>query len=186
MNKYNLFGGGFQHVYSSTLYKKSKNITWFYNQNVCEETFYVDNSIKSGINDNISKKKYGLILESNFIIPGVVNFCINNLDILKKEYTYIFTHDKRLTDLDSKLFKFAPANGTWIEEPKIYKKTKLVSMVSSSKNITPGHNFRLDFIDKNKCHFDLFGRGFNEIKNKEQGLKDYMFSICIENGNYNS
>ena len=31
---------------------------------------------------------------------------------------------------------------------------------------------------------DLFGRGFNEIENKEEGLCDYMFSVAIENGQY--
>jgi hypothetical protein len=33
---------------------------------------------------------------------------------------------------------------------------------------------------------DLFGRGFNEIENKEEGLCDYMFSVVIENGFYQS
>lgn len=186
MKNYNLFGGGFQHVKSSTLGKKSKNITWNYNRIFYKDTFYVDNAIIQGISDNISKTKFGLIIESNFIIPGVVDFCIKNLGILRKTYKYIFTHDTRLLDLDSKLFKFAPANGTWITKPEIYRKNKLVSMISSSKNFTPGHKFRIDFINKNKDQFDLFGRGFNEIRNKEAGLKDYMFSICIENGNYNS
>jgi hypothetical protein len=30
----------------------------------------------------------------------------------------------------------------------------------------------------------LFGRGYNEIKNKEIGLKDYHFSITMENHTY--
>ena len=186
MKNYNLFGGGFQHVKSSTLNKKSKNITWNYNSIVYKDTFYVDKAIIQGILDNISKTKFGLIIESNYIIPGVVDFCVNNLKELKKSYKYIFTHDTRLIALDSKLFKFAPANGTWITKPKIYKKSKLVSMISSSKNFTLGHKTRIDFINKNKNQFDLFGRGFKQIKNKEEGLKDYMFSICIENGIYDS
>ena len=30
----------------------------------------------------------------------------------------------------------------------------------------------------------MYGRGFNEIEFKEQGLEDYMFSVAIENGSY--
>jgi hypothetical protein len=33
---------------------------------------------------------------------------------------------------------------------------------------------------------DLYGRGFNEIQTKEEGLCDYMFSVVIENGIYES
>ena len=33
---------------------------------------------------------------------------------------------------------------------------------------------------------DLYGRGFNEIANKEEGLCDYMFSVVVENGFYES
>jgi hypothetical protein len=31
---------------------------------------------------------------------------------------------------------------------------------------------------------DLYGRGFNEIEEKEEALCDYMFSVVIENGVY--
>jgi hypothetical protein len=74
--------------------------------------------------------------------------------------------------------------GFWIEQPQIYTKTKLLSMVSSGKGMTDGQRLRLKFINDNKGKFDLFGRGFKEIKLKEEGIKDYMFSIAIENTKY--
>ena len=180
----NLFGGGFQHASSTTLNKKSKSITWNYNKFINEKTFYIDNSIIQGLNDKKSKVKFGILLESKFVVKDLKKICVNNVDILKKEYRYIFTHDYDLLKIDPELFKYCPANGTWIDKPKIYNKNKLVSMISSAKNFTPGHKFRLKFINQYKSQLDLFGRGFNEIKYKEEGLKDYMFSICIENGNY--
>ena len=59
-------------------------------------------------------------------------------------------------------------------------------MFSSSKNMCSGHTFRLDWVNKLKNKVDLFGRGFNALNKKEDGIKDYMFSITIENDQYNS
>jgi hypothetical protein len=46
------------------------------------------------------------------------------------------------------------------------------------------HFFRQEMIQKFSGKCDHFGRGYNEIKNKEDGLKDYCFSIVIENATY--
>lgn len=184
--RFNLFGGGFQHSNSSTLYKNSKNIVWDYNSKINKESFYVDNSIMGVCSDTFSEVKYGWILESKHIVPEIENFCIDNMSFIKKQFKYIFTHNKKLIDLDSEFFKFAPANGTWIENIGIRKKNKLVSAITSNKNQTEGHKKRLQIINKFSNKIDLFGRGFKEIKNKEEGLSDYKFSICIENGFYES
>ena len=36
-------------------------------------------------------------------------------------------------------------------------------------------------IEQLKPYAPLFGRGFNEVKYKEEALADYMFSVAIEN-----
>ena len=64
---------------------------------------------------------------------------------------------------------------------QIYSKSKLVSAISSTKSMVPGHTTRLQFIDSIKDRVDLFGRGIKEIPSKLDGLKDYMFSVAIEN-----
>jgi len=184
MLNFNLFGGGFQHAKSTTLDKESVNIKWYYNSNDNDATFYVDYGIAHGLKDKISKKKYGLILESKLIIPKMQEFCIQNLSLLKQEYEHIFTHNKKLIEADNELFKFCPANGTWIDEPKIYDKSKIVSMVCSQKTITPMQKFRKLFAEENRHNLDLFGRGFNNVQKKEEALCDYMFSVCIENARY--
>jgi hypothetical protein len=65
-------------------------------------------------------------------------------------------------------------------------KNKLVSMISSNKNFTNGHQFRHNIINNLPICVDLYGRGFREIENKSEGLKDYCFSIAIENDDTNS
>ena len=57
-------------------------------------------------------------------------------------------------------------------------------MISSNKQMCEGHKLRLEWIDRIGDQLDLYGRGFNDIINKEEGLCDYMFSVAIENGQY--
>ena len=68
------------------------------------------------------------------------------------------------------------------------KKTKLISIiVSDYSNVTYSRNYKIryDFVMALKQYFgdqiDVFGRGFNPLKNKDEGLIDYKFSIAIEN-----
>lgn len=67
---------------------------------------------------------------------------------------------------------------------KIYNKSKLVSFISSNKNLCAGHQFRLRCVDKvrsSNIKVDLFGRGIKDIDSKLDALKDYHFSVAIEN-----
>lgn len=65
---------------------------------------------------------------------------------------------------------------------QIYSKSKLVSAISSAKSFLPGHTKRLDFIKSIENKVDLFGRGFSrELVSKLDGLREYMFSVAIEN-----
>jgi hypothetical protein len=57
-------------------------------------------------------------------------------------------------------------------------------MIVSSKTFTHNQSLRVNFANENKHRLDLFGRGFNPIETKEEGLNDYMFSICMENNSY--
>ena len=65
---------------------------------------------------------------------------------------------------------------------QVYKKSKLVSAIASNKAFLPGHVKRLEFINSIRGKVDLFGRGMGvELASKLDGLKDYMFSVAIEN-----
>lgn len=67
------------------------------------------------------------------------------------------------------------------EALQIYPKSKLVSAVVSTKAFLPGHRKRLEFVNAIKDKIDLFGRGIRELPSKLDGLRDYMFSVAIEN-----
>ena len=64
-------------------------------------------------------------------------------------------------------------------------KTKLIAMFTSSKSALPGHRWRILVAKELKAMFgnqcDIFGFGHKPVKNKNQGIDDYKFSIVIEN-----
>jgi glycosyltransferase involved in cell wall biosynthesis len=73
----------------------------------------------------------------------------------------------------------------------IHSKTKNISCISSNKSFLDGHTDRLAMIHYilsrgTKDCFDMFGDGFNFIEHKIDGLRDYRFSIAIENGYLNN
>jgi hypothetical protein len=163
--------------------KISKYIEWCFN-NYSSPTFYVDDKIDNAFNDSC-EEKYAWLLESKYMIPNIVNKIKENPRKYLEHFKYIFTHDEELLSLDSK-FKWVPAQGVWIQNPAVYNKSKLVSFITSNKNITAGHKLRLQWLEYFKDKVDVFGRGFNEIEFKEIGLCDYMFSIVIESGLYDT
>ena len=184
--KFNLVGDTFTHLTGgnkgySVHGKVSKYIEWV--KYGGDGTFYLDTTINEGIQDGRDGLKYLWLLESKYIKTGLVESILTNRDLIEDTYEVIFTHDQRLLSLSDK-YRWVPAQGFWIREPKIYEKSKMISMVSSNKNMCEGHRLRLDWIDRLGDQVDLYGRGFNEIVDKEEGLCDYMFSIAIENGQY--
>jgi hypothetical protein len=187
--KINLVGNAFTHLTDgnkgySVHGKESKYIEWVFDLS-SEETFYIDGDINRAFSDQIKGDKYGWVLESKFIVPEIVEQIKNNYEEYFSIFKYIFTHNKELLKLDSR-FKWCPAQGFWIKDAKIYDKTKMISMISSNKSFTKGHRNRLQWIERIGEQVDLYGRGINPIENKEEGLCDYMFSVAIENGIYES
>ena len=75
-----------------------------------------------------------------------------------------------------------PIGGCWIPETEriIHKKNKIISIISSNKTFLTGHKLRHEVISKIP-KLDVYGRGYKEIPTKLDGLKDYKFSIAIEN-----
>ena len=67
----------------------------------------------------------------------------------------------------------------------IPKKTKLISVICSNITTTKGHRDRLKFVNELKKHFgsklDVFGRGVRDFDDKWEVLKDYKYSIVLEN-----
>lgn len=179
--KIGLIGGGFQHAYSSTLWKNPTYFDWIKNE-ILKTTFFIDEAIVGGINKSC-ENKFGWVVESKMIIPQVLNEIKKYYKEISEAYKIIFTHHKEIYELADN-FIYLPPHGYWVKQPKIYDKTKLVSMISSNKLIGEGHKFRLKWVEKLRPSLDLFGFGFKSVTDKEDALRDYMFSVTIENDQY--
>jgi hypothetical protein len=185
--KFNLVGNTFTHLTNgnkgySVHGKDSKHIEWV-KDGSGEATFYIDSTLGQSEFDGVEGPKYGWLLESKYITPQIVD----NVRMFPEKYLetfdLIFTHNQDLLKIDSK-FKWVPAQGFWIADPKICEKSKMISMIASNKKMCEGHRLRLEWVERLWGQVDLYGRGFNEISTKEEGLCDYMFSVAIENGQY--
>lgn len=143
--------------------------------------FYVDSEIFSC--NGYRPNNIGYIVESKYFVQDTIyHFKLHYKEILNN-FQFMLVNDLSLLKLDDKI-KWAPPSFCWIKNPEIKNKTKLISMISSSKQMSPGHRKRFEYVNKFKNNLDLYGRGHNEIKNKEDGLDDYMFSVAIENDQY--
>ena len=117
------------------------------------------------------------------------------------KFDRILTYDERLLTLPNAVFR----NGGYecvlnknihtCEYPTLadksmfmmYDKSKRLSFITSNKTFTDGHKFRVSCVDTLRAHnsrVDIFGVGYNMIPAKIDGLKDYKYSIAIENGVY--
>lgn len=191
-----MIGGGFQHDVCSSALNKNKFVNWVKDDS-SNISIHIDNAILNKPNPN--KLNFGWFSESSSIIPTVIEKVKTNIDYYKENFKYIFTHDKRIIELDKDFFKFTLPNALpWVQKRKIYDKSKFCSFIVSNKNWTKGHKYRLDALNKYTNKIDHYGRGFktelpwtfNENSVEESGkilaLKDYYFSFCFENDNYDA
>lgn len=190
MNTLNIITNAFTN--GSCLNSLPKNFKWIFNVYPQDNSpvIYFDDAIFRSINDGYTGPKYGWLGESSEIIPHLINGCVSNKDVLKLKYKNIFTNDRRIINLDSSFFRYNPpaSNMPWIKEPAVYQKNKLCSYITSFKRYTSGHVKRLELFEKlkNNSKFEdhIFGRDYRNLEDKLDGLKDYMFSIVIENSIY--
>ena len=149
-----------------------------------EMTIYVDNYIKSVGFQDPSREKIGWLLESPQMNESVIKYLVDNLEMAKQHFKYIFTCMDSLISLGAP-FTYSISNAVpwiWEKNRKIHEKTKLVSMIASDKGWLNGHKNRLQWVEKLKNKVDLYGRGRQfQLNDKEDGIRDYMFSVAIEN-----
>ena len=171
-HKFNLVGNTFNYENApkcSVWGKTSKFTEWV--DEGGDGTFYVDSAIGLAFDDPRPGPKYAWILESAAILPQITDFVkgggrertIDTFDI-------IFTHNQELIDIDPEKFKWVPAQGTWIKEPKIYDKSKMISMIASNKNMCAGHRKRLEWIERLKDQVDFLVEDFplkSHLKKKD-------------------
>ena len=178
-----MIGGGFQHLISTNGIEP-KYMEWVKGSYTAPISIYIDNALSAQKNPNT--KNYGWLCESRTIIGNIYNWCANNIDYLKSNFISVFTHDAQLASM-SDIFVLTQCSAkSFLTHGEIYSKSKLVSMIASNKRMCNEHLYRQEVIKKYSSQCDHFGRGYNEIKNKEDGLKDYCFSFALENATYSN
>lgn len=127
-----------------------------------------------------SKIKIAWILEPRAYQPEPYIRVENTIHLFDK----VITHDSTLLEKFPEKCIKAPFGGCWIsiDNYKIFDKTKTLSMIYSNKTFMEGHKLRHKVAASLGSYIDLFGNGSKKsIQFKEEGLKDYKFSIVIEN-----
>lgn len=184
LKRVKIVDSNFAHATFTTDYQISKHIDWVREGYAADDeiVFVTDNLIRSY--KNISGKKIGMLMEPRSINPNIYESVKN----IKDNFETILTYDKELL-LSSDKFTFYPHCGCWIlaEDQRIWPKDKLVSIIASNKRDTTGHRLRHESIQMAiNMYYDLavFGRGYNPIDYKLYALRDYAFSLTIENSKF--
>lgn len=173
--KLHIFDGLFSHAKSTSLNYKPKEFNWerSYNPNLM---FFSDSHLQL-VNQVNCKNKFAWLIETPSLSYRQYQFILQNY----KKFNKVFTHNKNLLENITN-GELLPIGGCWIdpEDQKIYEKNKNISIIASGKNSFTGHKLRHEIISKIK-NIDVYGFTYNKIEKKVYGLKDYKFSIVVEN-----
>lgn len=149
---------------------------WVKDENIDENdiVFFTDRELSKVDNCKPCKRKIAFLLEPPAIYIDSYKYIEENYH----KFDFVISYIK----MDIPNFLFAPNCMCWIlpSDQKIYHKNRNVSIIASSKNLTDGHQLRHQVIQKyQKLH--IYGNGYNFIKSKLPALKQYRYSIVIEN-----
>jgi hypothetical protein len=184
----------FPHEYSSCSSLKPDDFEWSRNEGIAN--VWIDNQIMKHV--GTPENNFGWFCESSEVLPGLKDFLSRNLSVVRRRFKKIYTCDNELISLDPSffIFNYPGSNLPWTprENYRIPDKTKICSMISSSKDMTTGHKLRLRVAGEIKNKVDLFGgaHGSSRIgsgigpngdwwRSKEEALTPYMFSVVFEN-----
>lgn len=149
--------------------------------------------------DPKAKYNIALMMEGQEYHRSYYDYISNN----NKNFDLVLTFDKTLLDRGEN-FILNLYGTCWLHDSYInlWNKSKMCSMITSNKIATSGHRFRhiiTDYIKNNHSAIDIYGGNYlnlpymttqaftkehsgRHISNcKINALKDYMFSITIEN-----
>lgn len=189
MNKINIFDNIFSHQISSSDTAPS-NFEYVRNErNFDGITIFTESHIKNNTVDFVnSKYNIGWLCESK----SVIEYNVEWIKSISNKYEYIFTHDRRLIEYNPNKFLFVipaswrkhfPDNHVSFYE----EKSKLISFAYSNKTSTKGHRYRHEISKLLGHKMDLMGTGTNNPfppLERVLAYKDYMFTLIIENDDY--
>lgn len=182
-------GCPFSHDMSSCAGIPPKKFTWSHDNSAddVDVMVYMDYDHRGGFTDKHHRRKFLWMCESIAITEHQNSDLINNIDDFLEVYDAIFVHDRKMIEVEPRL-TYIPnaANKSWIKDAGVHYKTKLISMISSGKTMCRGHQVRNAIANEviERGLADIYGRKYNPIDRKEEGLNDYMFSVAMENMKY--
>jgi hypothetical protein len=165
----------FSHAKTSSWYNESEIFQWDRIDSENYKEVVLTDFEKSHLYPE--KIKYGWIIEPQHIDSKQYILAKEH----KEKFEKIFTFSRELLEFSEK-FELVPYGSCWISQNdrKIYEKTKFICTISSFKKMTLGHNLRHQIIKKIN-NIDVYGNGYCPVENKVDVLKDYMFSVVVEN-----
>ena len=119
-------------------------------------------------------KKVALLIEPRAIVPEAYEYISKHYD----EFKYVFTGDDELLKLPNA--KPIIWGGVWYREENP-KKTKLISMICSNKELCELHKERKRIARKYKDKIDVYGTIDGGTYIDDNIHKDYMYEVVIEN-----
>jgi hypothetical protein len=168
-----------------------KRILWDRHNYALNLQMYGHKSILNRLPRGIETKQFGLVVESEKIIPNEYEQLIKaESDV--KSLDALFTCSERLLDKYENA-KFIIANGVWygtdlyggkLRNDNYERKKKLISIVASAKQKTPLHLFRANTARelKRKGLADAMGTSVGDYFVKiSDAFDDYMYNVAIEN-----
>ena len=191
---WNVLDGHFAHDKYSVAGRDSEYINWDRElKNLNNPIFYSHMEMFKINKLNTPKENsYGLIFESR----GIDLQTYSSVESLIPKFNKVFAHNSEYLKKYENC-KWIPGGGIWVGgrtdtphaegEIKIQEKSKLCSMVSSNKTMCQGHMTRLQIMEilKDQSKVDKFfgggGPGTDGWIPIFRSLKDYMFSIVVEN-----
>jgi len=153
---------------------------------VCDGTgqivLCIDEAVLTSVPKHDKRPRFAALVESPAIpcVRRAMKVLRDNPRRLLQRYRRIYTCDPTLAAVHLRICQ-SPVANSWIRSPALCSKTKLVSMITSNKVGSPLQQQRVRFARQMRSALDLYGRGFNRIDHKEDGLREYMFSVAIEN-----
>lgn len=183
----NLFDSNISHAlsYNDSLEKgrKSQIVTYVKKQdNFNGVTLFTDKHIKFA-NNVESTYKVAWLMEPRAFDPSSHKDVEANID----NFDCVLTYDHHLHEKYPQKAVWLPADGLFVDTETIYssdiEKSKNISHIYSNKTFLPGHKMRHEVarIFRSKYDIDYYGRGCNPVQIKSDALRDYRFSIVIEN-----
>lgn len=181
---FNMIGGGFQHAHSSCGLEYPQYVEWNKTDHSGNISVHIDSEV---FNVPVNKTKLNIawFCESPYFTKPFTNRFDDPFakEKLLNDFKFIFSNDLELISRHPEIKYLLPHAVTWCKQREIFPKTKLWSIIASSKTFAPGHQLRHTVIDyyRGYNNLELFGGGYKQIDSKNDGLNDFMYSFAIEN-----